>query len=179
MLLLAYFLSSFLVNPNDIKLKIARILSLLLIFLILYNGIINTYLLMLLIPLSIDKVTFFDSIKEEITLESSHSIRVLFDWTPEHISDFLKSLKDNENYIIELEFIPNYYDWDIPRMVLSKPFLINKHSSSTTISKFINERLNIMIDTFYLDDSILYKEADIRDQAYVQIRYMTFQKRMV
>lgn len=44
---------------------------------------------------------------------------------------------------------------DRPKMVLSKPFLVNKYSSETLLTKFINERLINMVDCFYLDDKIL------------------------
>jgi hypothetical protein len=40
-------------------------------------------------------------------------------------------------------------------MLLSNPFLINKNSSTTTVTKFINERVDLMIEKFYLDDSII------------------------
>ena len=44
-------------------------------------------------------------------------------------------------------------------MLLSNPFLINKFSSPTLISKFINERLELMIDYYYLDDSVLEESS--------------------
>jgi hypothetical protein len=40
-------------------------------------------------------------------------------------------------------------------MIISKPILINKMSSPTTISKFLDERLNLMVDCYYLDDTII------------------------
>lgn len=40
-------------------------------------------------------------------------------------------------------------------MILSKPFLINKYSSAETITKFIYERLEIMVDYYYLDDTVI------------------------
>jgi hypothetical protein len=44
---------------------------------------------------------------------------------------------------------------DIPVMVLSKAFLLNKFSSEEIITKFIFERLEEMVDYYYLDDSII------------------------
>jgi len=65
-------------------------------------------------------------------------------------------------FLLEIGFIPNITLWDIdaPQMLLSKPILINKNSSSTTINKFIWERLDNMVDTYYLDDTILQKEYE-------------------
>ena len=40
-------------------------------------------------------------------------------------------------------------------MLLSNPFLINKFSSVNLLTKFMNERLELMIDYYYLDDSVL------------------------
>jgi len=38
--------------------------------------------------------------------------------------------------------------------------MINAHSSSTTITKFLNEQLDLMIDSFYLDDSTIFYLKD-------------------
>jgi hypothetical protein len=59
-----------------------------------------------------------------------------------------------------MEFRPSEEDMDAPFLILSKPFLINHYSSPTTIEMFINERLNYMIDTYYLDDSIILPNVD-------------------
>jgi hypothetical protein len=45
-------------------------------------------------------------------------------------------------------------------MSLSNPVLINLNSSPTTINKFILERLEYMVDYYYLDDTIIQKESD-------------------
>jgi hypothetical protein len=74
------------------------------------------------------------------------------------ISDFLNwELDINNNYIATIEFIPDIskYDIDAPQMILSKPFLINKFSSSETIMKFIDERLYYMVDYYCLDDTLI------------------------
>jgi hypothetical protein len=44
-------------------------------------------------------------------------------------------------------------------MSLSNCILINRDSSPTTITKFILERLEYMVDYFYLDDTIIQKES--------------------
>jgi hypothetical protein len=45
-------------------------------------------------------------------------------------------------------------------MSLSNPILINRNSSATNINKFILERLDYMVDYYYLDDTIIQKESD-------------------
>jgi len=47
------------------------------------------------------------------------------------------------------------YDEDGPSINLGKPILITKNSNPKIISNYLNARINMMIDTFYLDDSIL------------------------
>jgi hypothetical protein len=69
--------------------------------------------------------------------------------------EFLNELDSNENYVVTIEFIRDFYYEDTPRMLLSNPFLRNKFSSETNITKFIWERLEFMVDVYYLDDSIL------------------------
>jgi hypothetical protein len=134
---------------------------LLIIFLLYYNsGDISTAFIA---PLSISKISYIDDLDipafPDFELEK---IKIFNKFTIEETNDFLRELEDNESYLVELGFIPNISFWDIdaPQMLLSKPILINKNSSSTTITKFILERLDDMVDTFYLDDAILQKEFD-------------------
>jgi hypothetical protein len=47
------------------------------------------------------------------------------------------------------------YDGDGPSINLGKPILITKNSNPQIISDYFKERINMMIDTYYLDDSIL------------------------
>jgi hypothetical protein len=54
-----------------------------------------------------------------------------------------------------MEFLPFEDEIDAPYLILSKPFLVNKHSSTTTIEKFIDESLVLMVDKFYPDDNII------------------------
>jgi hypothetical protein len=76
--------------------------------------------------------------------------------------NYLNKLEDNENYILDIGFIPDIALWDLdaPVMLLSKTLLINRNSSSTTITKFILERLDFMVDYYYLDDTIIQKESN-------------------
>lgn len=67
-----------------------------------------------------------------------------------------------ENYIVNLEFIPDITIEleDHPRLFISEPILINKYSDPDLINKFIFERLDLMVDCFYLDDDIIKNNVD-------------------
>jgi hypothetical protein len=56
-------------------------------------------------------------------------------------------------------FLPSDEDWDAPKMFLSKPFLINRHSSPSTIRKFINERLDLMVERYCLEDIVIQPDG--------------------
>ena len=78
--------------------------------------------------------------------------------TSTEISDFLKTLDSNDNYVANIVFTPEFVEnpMDLPIMLLSKPIMINRYSNPTTIAMFINERLNLMVDCYYLDDEIIH-----------------------
>lgn len=44
---------------------------------------------------------------------------------------------------------------DALKLYISDPILINKDSSPLLLTQFINHKLNVMIDFYYLDDSII------------------------
>lgn len=69
-------------------------------------------------------------------------------------------LDKDETYIVSMEFIPSEEDVDAPYLILSKPFLLNQYSSTTTIQKFIDERLDYMTDIYYLEDSVIQSNTD-------------------
>ena len=76
---------------------------------------------------------------------------------------FLNTLETDKFYVVTFEFIPsmNMYDNDGPILLLGKPIIITKNSNPITISKYIKERMNIMIDAYYLNDEILSNDRSI------------------
>jgi hypothetical protein len=132
------------------------------IYIFYYNSryaIIGTSILL---PLSIDKISFWNDISDPFQMDlKSEKEEKFYLWNDEEIKDFLKSLDMDDNYIVYIEFHPADLDWDAPYLYLSKPFLINKHSSSTTIRKFIDERLDLMVDLFYLEDIVILPDIHI------------------
>jgi len=155
-----FFLSNFLhgINPLSKEFIIIRIMSILVIIFILYYNSGNlTVAATTILPLSISKITYVDEINQSIYIGNGPRFEVFESFEIEETKDFLTRLEDDANYLINMEFIPDVtnHDEDAPQLILSKPFLINTNSSPTTITKFINERLNFRVDYFYLDDSII------------------------
>lgn len=108
----------------------------------------------ILFPLSISKITFQEDLdKLAYFIEPSSIEKELYLWDQDEINEFLSELEDN--YIVTMEFLPFEDEIDAPYLILSKPFLVNKHSSTTTIEKFIDESLVLMVDKFYPDDNII------------------------
>lgn len=156
------------INSLYVQYLIIRLISIciiLFIFLLFKSGpiFISTALIL---PLSIDKITFAEDLDKPFVLDSKIELTKLYLWNFLEVKEFLESLDDN-NYFVLMYFLPTDGDIDVPQQYLSKPFLINKYSSETTITCFINERLNYMVDTFYLDKSIFY--PDLLDHEYTRV----------
>jgi hypothetical protein len=167
--LIVYFLSTFIsgINPSNIQFKIIRLLSIFVIaFILWHNSLLipvnSLEITTIIFPVSIGSISYLHDSNKMIYFSDSHSVETnLYLWNKDEISDFLKNeLDKNETYIVSMEFIPSKEDIDAPQLILSKPFLINQYSSTTTIEMFINERLEFMIDIYYLDDSIIQPNKD-------------------
>jgi hypothetical protein len=165
-LTIIFFASNFIIgiNPFVKEMYIIRIVSIFIIILILsYNSHSSTISIVLILPFSIDKISYFhesqDFIGKKVYIDLEENIERFLLFKEKEVSDFLVTLDNNENYICILEFIPDIsvYDDLAPQLILSKPFLINHFSSSTVITKFMNERLDYMVDYYYLDDSIIHE----------------------
>lgn len=127
----------------------------LIVVILLYNTNKLYYMCAFVLPLSIDRISFLYEFDNFYVLDNSEmKERKLYQWNQEEIKQFLNSL-DNENYLVRVEFVPSEEIIDAPWFMLSSPILINKHSSSTTIAKFINERVDIMVDFFHLENFLI------------------------
>jgi hypothetical protein len=73
------------------------------------------------------------------------------------IKKFLNNLEFDTQYVITLEFISSFafYDSDGPTIHLSKPILVTKNSNPKLISDFIKKRIELVFDSFYLDDTFI------------------------
>nr|AWX52927.1 hypothetical protein [Lactarius sp. (in: basidiomycete fungi)] len=108
--------------------------------------------------MSLNKITYLDQILENKILIISDPYTEIFYFNDSlEIHQFLERLEKDKVYVLSLEFILSWlsYDEDSPVITLSKPILITKNSNPRTISKFISERMNLMIDSYFLDDEII------------------------
>ena len=105
--------------------------------------------------MSLNKITYLDQILENKILIISDPYTDIFYFNDSlEIHQFLERLEKDKVYVLSLEFILTLltYDDDSPIITLSKPILITKNSNPRTISKFIKERIDLMIDSYFLDD---------------------------
>ena len=142
------------INPYSIEYRVIRISSLIIIGFILYYNSYQSFITASLLAVSIDKISYLHDLKSPIsTVEFSSREKWVYLSKVNDISNFLNTLEDHD-YIATIEFVPgrSNYNSEAPQMILSKPFLINKFSSSTTITKFIIERLDNMIEYYQLNE---------------------------
>ena len=61
--------------------------------------------------------------------------------------------------MVTIDFIPNILAYNInsPRIIISRAFLINKHSSPVTIRNFITHQMELMLKNYYMDIKMLIK----------------------
>ena len=148
-------------KTKKIGLKIMSII--LIIFILHYKSRDILILSAFMTPLSISRISYINDLDLAVFTDfESEKIEIFNKFTIEETTDFLNKLEDNESYMLEIGFVPNIALWDLdaPLMSLSNPVLINRNSSPTTINKFILERLDYMVDYYYLDDTILQKESN-------------------
>jgi hypothetical protein len=115
----------------------------------------------IILPFSINKISFLEDIDKTIQISDITQKEKILLYDNNKLSKFLNNLKDETNYVVNISFIPDIVNSsiDCPQMLLSKPILVNKFSSPTTLAQYINERLYFMIDCYYLDDSILQQNV--------------------
>jgi hypothetical protein len=75
---------------------------------------------------------------------------------------FLENLNETDNYWASFSFYPDIAVYnEIPKMHICDPILINRDSSPLLLTNFIMNRLNLMIDSYCLDDSLLNSKKSI------------------
>ena len=155
-----FLISNFLIgfNPFSKELHVIRIISIfVIIFILHYNSIDTNIASSYILPFSINSISYLHELDSPWGISSEQKIEIFYLFKTKETSDFLNKLDDEDNYTAFIEFIPDVLllESDIPVMVLSKAFLLNKFSSEEIITKFIFERLEEMVDYYYLDDSII------------------------
>jgi hypothetical protein len=149
------------INPFSQQYRVIRIISILVIIFILYYNAKLTLISTIILPFSINKISFLEDIDKTIQISDITQKEKILLYDNNKLSKFLNNLKDETNYVVNISFIPDIVNSsiDCPQMLLSKPILVNKFSSPTTLAQYINERLYFMIDCYYLDDSILQQNV--------------------
>ena len=166
--LLVYLLSNILIgiNPFSKHLHIIRIMSIIAISLILYINYNHSSIFIgtaLIAPLSIDKITFMDETESSVILDGSVNEKLFSEISIELFEEFIKSLEDEMDYVVTIDFIPDIFTYDInhPRMIISRAFLINKHSSPVTIHSFVIQQLELMVKKYCIDSLISNKTSNL------------------
>lgn len=133
----------------------------------------NIYLLCILTPFCQDKIHYVHDfqIKSLNFYEEKGTIFVLNKLTTD-ITDFLNNLNENDNYWLSLSFYPDingYANNEGLKLYISDPILINRDSCPLLLTKYIMNRLNLMIDFYYLDDSIINSANPVITVKYTEI----------
>lgn len=122
----------------------------------------SPYLLCLLPPFSLNKIHFVHDfqVKSLNIFEERKSMLILKNLTRD-LTIFLDNLNEKDNYWANFSFYTDIAVYNEgPKMNLCDPILINKDSCPLLLTKFIMNRLNLMIDSYYLED---YKEDGYLD----------------
>ena len=179
-LLIIFFLSNLLIGINPLlkEFYIIRIISIcVIIFILYYNSITSSIATAAILPLSLQRILYYEEFRINKIIDSNsmkYKLLNLKDIENE-ITDFLYKLDFNDNYIVTMEFIQEkrYFEIDEPLILLSKPFMINRFNFPKTISNFIYERLEHMMDFYYFDDSVRL-ECKYREGPIIQLKYAKF-----
>lgn len=120
----------------------------------------------LLTPFSVDTIHYAKDfqIKNLNLFDEKGSIFFLKNLTSD-ITIFLDNLSETDNYCLSLYYYPGleYYCMEEGMKInISEPILINKGSCPILLSNFIMSRLNLMIDFYYLDDSIINSKESLK-----------------
>jgi hypothetical protein len=109
--------------------------------------------------ISINRITYLQNFFDyDICFFTDSHFKILEFSDNLEIKNFLSELKEDQIYVIILEFIYSTltYDEEGPTINLSKPILLTKNSNPDMLSKFIHEKINECINKYYLDDSLFY-----------------------
>ncbi|TLX82065.1 MAG: hypothetical protein E6L00_04750 [Thaumarchaeota archaeon] len=122
--------------------------------------------------MSINRITYFhDFLDHAICILNDPDINI-FDFSDSlDVKHFLEELKEDQIYVVTFEFVYSFstYNEEGPTINLSKPILITKNSNCRIISKFIQDRINDCINTYNLNESLIY--SNNKDGSGVIVKY--------
>jgi hypothetical protein len=131
---------------------------------IYYSNITDGYSMLLLIPLSVNKITFLEDLKPPIHMEKKVNVYSLYFSDVHEIKALLNNLEPTFNYSLTLEFIPDVktYELDQTQIFLSKPIAVNINSSPKIISDFMIIKYFTLAK--YLDETVIDFDLKIECQ---------------
>jgi hypothetical protein len=172
-----FLLSNFLLglNPNNKEMFIIRIISILvIIFILYYNSLEYGIITSLIIPLSINKITYLEDILNE---KENYHLNIFFLRKPnllwlsfsdyKEIMNLLCLLDHNKAYIVTFDLILDQSGYQLgdPSIILGSPILISKDSNPWLISKYLSSKVVKSCNSYDLNDqtevSILVKYREI------------------
>nr|YP_009498177.1 hypothetical protein [Lactifluus volemus]AWX52884.1 hypothetical protein [Lactifluus volemus] len=121
-----------------------------------------------------DQIQYLSDIyyNNRLIVTNSSKYIILPDYDSNTIASFLKTLKETKDYLVIIEYISSklYYDTKNPTITLTKPLVIRKDIDPRSLENFIDKKIELVFDSYYLDDSFLSKWGDIDGPA-IKIEY--------
>ncbi len=121
-----------------------------------YNNYFNRNL-----SYSINRITYLeDFFNHDICILLNPEVTIFNFSDSLEVKTILENLMQDKIYVVTFEFICSFttYNEDAPTINLSKPIIITKNSNHQTISKFIYSRIDECVNTFYLEDSLIFNK---------------------
>jgi hypothetical protein len=108
--------------------------------------------------MSINRITFLDQFYPTGIFHINNPEFTNFyysDWI--EVIKFLNKLEEDTIYVVSFEFIFSWdtFNEDSPTLILSKPILVTKNSNSKIISKFLQDRIHLTCENFYLNNDLM------------------------
>lgn len=78
------------------------------------------------------------------------------------VTQFLDFLEKDKTYVLSLELINSWltYEEDTPVFVLSKPIVVTKDSDAEILSKYLQSRIKLACDSFFLEENMMEDAVD-------------------
>lgn len=88
------------------------------------------------------------------------------------LSQFLNDLDEGKTYVLTFDFVLSWlnYDEDSPVINLSKPIIITKNSNPRLLCNFIQNKLRLACENYFLENSLL-EIFDYPDRPGVLVKY--------
>jgi hypothetical protein len=92
-------------------------------------------------------------------MSNSSKIALLPNYDIDTIDGFLNKLVENSDYVANIQYVYSLCNYcsDDPRIILSDPIIVNRRINPELLSKFIDEKIEILFQSYYLDDTFLSK----------------------